>query len=295
MNQENKKTALAIMAAGLGSRYQGGIKQIAPVGPNGEIIIEYSVRDALEAGFNRVVLIIRKDIEDDFRQVLGSKLEKLCAQHNAELVYAFQELNDVPVEVPAGRSKPWGTGHAIICAKKALDVPFLVINADDYYGKTTYQQMHDFMMDEDEALGLAAFVMVNTLSDNGGVSRAVIRVNGDDVTKLDEKKGLVKTESGAKTGDEVYPLDTLVSMNMFALTPDFLEKLEQGFDGFLVNMEDELKDEYLLPSFVDECLAEGTVTVKAVPTSEKWLGVTFSEDLPAVQQAFVKLHEDGIY
>ena len=295
MNKENKKTALAIMAAGLGSRYKGGIKQIAPVGPNGEIIIEYSVRDALEAGFNRVVLIIRRDIEEDFRQVLGSKLEKLCRDHDAELVYTFQELDNVPIAVPEGRTKPWGTGHAVISAADALDMPFLVINADDYYGKTTYQEMHDFMMQTDTDLGLAAFLVGNTLSENGGVSRAVVQIDGDNVTKLVETKGLERCGDAAKAGDKIYPLDTFVSMNMFALTPAFLEKLKEGFSGFLANMEDGLTDEYLLPGMIDQCIADGTAVLKSVPTHEKWLGVTFSDDLPAVQEAFRKLHENGVY
>ena len=176
-----RKTSLLIMAAGIGSRFGGGIKQLEPVGLHDEIIMDYSIHDALEAGFNKIILVIRKDIEADFRERIGNRLEKICGRLGVELVYAFQDMNDVPGEVPAGRRKPWGTGQAVLAAKGLIQEPFAVINADDYYGKEALRQLHDWLVLDhaDTAIAMAGFILKNTLSENGGVTRGVCKVKGN--------------------------------------------------------------------------------------------------------------------
>ena len=192
------KTTLLIMAAGIGSRFGGGIKQLAPVGPNGEIIMDYSIHDAIKAGFNKVVFIIRKDIEKDFREIIGNRIEAICADHGVEIGYAFQALDALPAgySVPEGRSKPWGTGQAVLAAKDLLTEPFVVINADDYYGKVAFKELHNFLVNEadDTKFCMAGFQLKNTLSDNGGVTRGVCQVNADNyLTDVVETGDIVKT------------------------------------------------------------------------------------------------------
>ncbi len=297
------KTTLVIMAAGIGSRYGGGIKQLAAVGPNGEILMDYSIHDAIAAGFNKIIFIIRHDIEEAFREVIGNRIEKICADLGVEVAYAYQALDDLPdnATLPEGRSKPWGTGQAVLACRDILHEPFAVINADDYYGKQAYVLLHDFLEQYDpahpEKLCMAGFVLKNTLSDNGAVTRGICRMNDAGyLTGVDETKGIEKTADGAQAGGKVLDVDSLVSMNMWGLSPEFMGLLKDGFVEFFDKAEgDMLKSEYLLPIFIDELLQAGKVSVQVLKTSDKWFGVTYQEDKPAVQQAFAQLIADGVY
>ena len=301
------KTALVIMAAGIGSRFGGGIKQLEPVGPNGEIIMDYSIHDAVEAGFDKIVFIIRKDIEKDFREAIGNRMEELCAAKGVEIGYAFQEMSDIPhgFSVPKGRKKPWGTGQAVLACKDIVKEPFAVINADDYYGKEAFVKIHEFLQDytpdRANAFCMAGFILKNTLSENGGVTRGVCKVDSDGfLTGVDETSNIVKTADGAavEADGNLSPIDELsnVSMNMWGLTPEFISMLEEGFSVFFENMEgNEEKAEYLLPIYIDELLQEDLVSVKVLETADRWFGVTYKEDKPVVVDSFRKLIEDGIY
>lgn len=298
-----KKTALVIMAAGIGSRFGKGIKQLAPVGPNGEIIMDYSIHDALEAGFNKVVFIIRKDIEEEFRSVIGNKIEKIT-----EVEYAFQSLEDLPdgFEKPADRTKPWGTGQAVLAAKKVLSEPFMVINADDYYGKEAYVKVHDYLVQEQPEDGMmhicmAGFRLGNTLSDNGSVTRGICHIENGALTGVTETHDIYKTEAGAETRSEegqaeALDVNSLVSMNMWGLTPAFMDTLEKGFTEFLSELKPgEIKKEYLLPEMIDRLIKAGTAKVDVLDTKDTWFGVTYQEDKASVTAAFEKLVKDGVY
>lgn len=296
------KTALIIMAAGIGSRFGGGIKQLEPVGPNGEIIMDYSIHDALEAGFDRIVFIIRKDIEADFREVIGDRIEAVCAQRGVSVGYAFQSLQDVPegVQVPAERTKPWGTGQAVLCAAELVDCPFAVINADDYYGKEAFIKLHDFLCKEaiPGAYCMAGFILKNTLSENGGVTRGLCQVDGKGyLTNVTETRNIVKTEDGAAVNGEKVDPDTYVSMNMWGLGPEFMDTLREGFVEFFrtAAVADPLKAEYLLPIYIGQLLQQGKVSVRVLETRDKWFGVTYREDKPAVVESFRQLIDAGVY
>ncbi|EET60175.1 hypothetical protein BRYFOR_07735 [Marvinbryantia formatexigens DSM 14469] len=303
MNSEKRRTALVIMAAGIGARFGGGIKQLAPVGPCGEIIMDYSIHDAIEAGFNKIVFIIRKDIEKDFREVIGNRIEEVCRKADVEVAYTFQSLEDLPegVTVPEGRTKPWGTGQAVLCCRDIIKEPFAVINADDYYGKQAYIRLHDFLQEyspeEPYRFCMAGFILKNTLSDNGGVTRGICRVNENGFLEdVVETHDIVKTAQGAEA--DGVPVDTgsHVSMNMWGLTPEFMGLLEEGFTSFFRDISGkELKAEYLLPTYIGELLREKKVTVEMLETTDKWFGVTYKDDKPAVMEAFKKLIADGVY
>ncbi len=299
-----KNTTLVIMAAGLGSRFGGGIKQLEPVGPNGEIIMDYSIHDALEAGFNKVVFIIRRDLEEDFKRVIGSRIEKV-----ADVEYAYQELDALPAgyDVPEGRKKPWGTGHAVLSVKGIVKEPFLVINADDYYGKEAFHRIHDYMvreMDEEAAIYdmcMAGFILSNTLSENGSVTRGVCRLNEDGTLgEVTETYDIEQRGNGLFANDEegnpvlVSP-GQYVSMNMWGLSPAFLDELEQGFPEFLDRAKGNLKAEYLLPKIIDRLIQEGKASVKVLETRDKWFGVTYQEDKAAVVASIRTLIEKGVY
>ncbi len=286
------RKTLVILAAGIGSRYGGGIKQLEPVGPNGEIIIDYSIHDAIRAGFNKIVFIIRHSIEADFREVIGNRIEALCEPLGIEVRYAFQELEDVPIPVPEGRTKPWGTGHAVLCCRELIHEPFAVINADDYYGRNGFVKAASFL--ETEQYGLIGYVLKNTLSDNGGVTRGLCDVIGGRLIGIDETKNIVKTPRGIRAGDMALAPSMLVSMNFWCLPASFLSVLEKGFPEFLQNLTDPLKDEYLLPNIVDSLLKVGT-PVSVIPTNDAWFGVTYKEDKPSVVESFRKLYEAGVY
>ena len=298
------KTTLVIMAAGIGSRFGGGIKQLAAVGPNGEIIMDYSIHDAIEAGFNKIVFIIRHDIEQAFREAIGDRIERICAGLGVELGYAFQELDALPagVSVPEGRTKPWGTGQAVLACKDQLDGPFAVINADDYYGKEAFVQLYNFLQGYDAAkpgeLCMAGFVLKNTLSDNGAVTRGICRMDENAfLTGVDETSGIEKTaDGGAAAGGRAIDAESLVSMNMWGLTPEFIDRLEAGFKGFLGGLkEGDVKSEYLLPTVIDGMIQSGEASVKVLETHDKWFGVTYAEDKDVVVNALRALHESGGY
>ena len=302
------KITLVIMAAGIGSRFGGGIKQLAPVGLNGEIIMDYSIHDAIEAGFNKIVFIIRKDIKDAFKEAIGDRIEKICKDLDVEIAYAYQELNELPegVELPAGRTKPWGTGQAVLACKEVLHEPFAVINADDYYGKEAYVKVHDYLVQDHPQDGpmhicMAGFRLGNTLSDNGSVTRGVCHIEGGKLVGVTETHNIFKTADGAETRNDdgtAETLDTksLVSMNMWGLTPEFMEILEKGFVEFLGGIkEGDIKKEYLLPELIDQLIHSGKAAVDVLETKDEWFGVTYQEDKASVQAAFKKLTDDGVY
>ena len=297
------KTALVIMAAGIGSRFGGGIKQLAAVGPNGEIIMDYSIHDAIEAGFDKIVFIIRHDIEEAFKEAIGDRIEKICADLGVEIDYAFQALENVPegYSVPEGRSKPWGTGQAVLACKGIIKEPFAVINADDYYGKEAFVQLHSFLQGytpaEPGKLSMAGFVLKNTLSDNGAVTRGICQMNDQHyLTGVLETSGIEKTAEGAAAGGKTIDVESLVSMNMWGLTPEFVDLLDAGFVEFFEKAApaNPLKAEYLLPIYIDELLHADKVSVKVLPTHDKWFGVTYAEDKQIVIDSFAKLVADGV-
>ena len=299
-------TTLVVMAAGIGSRFGGGIKQLEPVGPGGEIIMDYSIHDAMEAGFNKVVFIIRRDLEADFRRIIGDRIAKVV-----DIEYAYQELTDVPqwYKLPQGRVKPFGTGQAILSAAGCVHEPFAVINADDYYGKEGFGLLHGYMTKEMNVSGrpydmcMAGFVLKNTLSDNGGVTRGVCKADADGyLTDIEEtyeirmlEDGTLSALDGHKNPCRVEP-DQIVSMNMWGLTPDFMEVLREGFPEFLKNLApDDIKSEYLLPSIIGDCIRSGKGTVKVLASRDRWFGVTYKEDKPVVVESIRRLIADGIY
>ena len=298
------KSTLVVMAAGIGSRFGGGIKQLAPVGPSGEIIMDYSIYDAMEAGFDKVVFVIRKDLEKDFKEVIGNRIEKIV-----DVAYAYQEVSDIPVaykEAYADRTKPWGTGQAILCCKDVVKEPFLVINADDYYGKQAYVEAYNHLVAEQKKsdkiqISMVGFVLGNTLSENGGVTRGVCKVDEHQMlTDIVETKNIVKTETGAairtEDGDVKIDVESPVSMNMWGLQPEFFSILESGFDEFLQNCgEDYIKAEYLLPTIVGDLLSKGKAEVTVLQSKDKWFGVTYKEDKDAVMASVRGLVDAGVY
>jgi choline kinase len=303
-----KETTLVIMAAGIGSRYGGGIKQLESVGPSGEIIMDYSIYDALEAGFNKIVFIIRKDLEKDFKEIIGNRIEKI-----ARVKYAYQELDNLPNGFikPNYRTKPWGTGHALLCAKDVIHDPFVVINADDYYGKEGFVKIHDYLVKQMNSdaecldICMAGFQLGNTLSENGGVTRGICEIKTDGtLTRVTEtyeikvqtkftKFATGKTESGTFVD---LSLEQNVSMNMWGLSPAFIKELENGFPLFLSSIkEGDGKAEYLLPKIVDQLIQTGKAKVKVLETHDNWFGVTYKEDKPFVSSAVKKLVVEGAY
>jgi len=290
------------MAAGIGSRYGGGIKQLAQMDEAGHIIMDYSIHDAIDAGFDKVVFIIRKDIKDEFYEVIGKRIDAVCHAHGVETAYAFQELIDLPegYSVPEGRTKPWGTGQAVLAAKDCIDGPFVVINADDYYGKEAFKTLHDYLVEGhgDTEYCMAGFILKNTLSDNGGVTRGVCSVDENDfLTDVNETSNIVKTADGAEADGKVIDVNSHVSMNMWGLSPAFMQILEDGFVEFLNKdaRENPLKSEYLLPILIGDLLQDGKVSVKVLETQDKWFGVTYAEDKDTVVAAFADLIDKGVY
>ena len=300
-----KDTALVIMAAGIGSRFGGGIKQLEPVGPNGEIIMDYSIHDAMEAGFNKVIFIIRRDLEKDFKEIIGHRIEKLLP-----VEYAYQELEDLPAgyEVTPERTKPWGTGQAVLSVKGMVDGPFLVINADDYYGREGFRRIHDYMAEHMDSqseiydICMGGFVLSNTLSDNGTVTRGVCQVDEEGyLTNVTETYNIQMKEDGLHATDESGAPVTIspsqpVSMNMWGLPASFVQELEKGFPVFLDNLkEGDIKSEYLLPKIIDNLVQNKKARVTVLDTPDKWFGVTYREDKQAVTDAIRGLIESGVY
>lgn len=273
---------LVIMAAGLGSRY-GGLKQAAPLGPNGEMIIDFSVYDAAEAGFDRAVIIIRPDIEKDFRELCGRRIEK-----KIDVEYVIQHPDSClgKYTTPETRQKPWGTGQAILCTRDVVKNPFLVINADDYYGKSVYKMMFDHM-NQNSGMCLAGYRLGNTLSDSGAVTRGVCEVENGFLSKITECTGLDKNTD--------LPSDTIVSMNMWGLDTGVFDYLEKEFSAFLDEHIDDPKTEFCLPTIIDKRMRDENKTVTVLETSEKWYGVTYMDDAPAVKSALSDLVDKGLY
>lgn len=291
------KTTLLIMAAGIGSRFGEGIKQLEPVDSNNHIIMDYSIHDAIEAGFNEVIFIIRKDIKKEFKKVIGNRITDTCAKYNVTVDYAFQNINDIPGTLPEGRTKPWGTGQAVLSAKNIIDSPFVVINADDYYGKAAFKAVHEFLINGGKSC-MAGFVLKNTLSDNGSVTRGICKMDSDNnLTEIIETKNIIKTEYGAVADDQVLDIDSLVSMNMWGLTPDFLEILEEGFKEFFDKevCQDPFKSEYLIPVFIGQLLEQGKMNVKVLRTDDTWYGMTYKEDVITVKERFSEMLENNYY
>ena len=298
-----KEPILVIMAGGMGSRY-GGPKQIDPVGDNGEIIIDFSAFDAIEAGFKRIIFITKKELEADMREIIGDKVAK-----HAEVKFVIQDLSIIPegYTVPDGRTKPWGTGHAILCCIDEIDAPFAVINADDYYGKDAYVQIYQYLKnvpDEDAAdYAMVGYLLENTVTDNGSVARGVCEVNENGyLTKITERTKIMKYQGGiAFTEDEkeytMLPDPCTVSMNFWGFTPRILKTLRDDFPAFLEKAAatNPMKGEYLLPSIVGDELAAGRCSVKVLTCRDKWYGVTYKEDKPQVVAALKALKDAGKY
>lgn len=300
----SQNLTLLIRAAGIGSRY-GGIKQIDSVGPNGELIIHYSVYDAIRSGFNRVIFLIRHDIEQVFRERIGQAVEK-----SINVEYAFQETSMLPAgfTVPQGRVKPWGTGHAVLCCKDKITGNFLDINADDFYGLESYQQMAKFLATATDSIpatyALPGYTMKNTLSENGFVSRGICQVDQDgyltDLVEhkhVEEKDGKLQSlsEDGITWTEVSY--DNHVSMNMWGLTPNFITELKTQFPKFLTEKvpQNPEKAEFLLPNIIGKMAKEDRAKVKVLSTGEKWFGVTYQEDRPRIIESIKQLIASGAY
>ena len=315
----DKKATLVIMAAGIGSRFGGGIKQLEPVGPHGEIIVDYSIIDAIQAGFDKVIFVIRKELETDFREVIGNRI-----QEKIEVAYAYQEIEDLPGDyatVFTDRIKPWGTGQAILACRDLVQEPFVVINADDYYGRSAYSSAYGYLTrdanefcqeDSDEKgspeMAMVSFILKNTLSDFGTVTRGICERNAQGYLA-----SIVETGNIAKRGskavvleeDQEKPvnLESLVSMNMWCFFPNFFQKLEIGFEAFLGELAKDksqggnayLKAEYLIPTIVGNLLEKGEVRVKVLESKDQWFGVTYKEDKERVMSEIQKLIQGGMY
>lgn len=295
---ETTKTTLVLMAAGLGSRYKGGIKALAPVGPNGEIIMDYSVHDAIEAGFGKIVFVIRKEIEEDFVELIFNRVKAVCDECGVEAVYVLQNMDDVPVPIDYERTKPWGTCHAVLAARNVIDEPFCVLNADDFYGKMAFRKINYFLnhTTNDNELCMAGFKIMNTLSENGGVTRGVCSLDEHGcLSNIRETRHIVRCGNAAEADGEMIAPNTCASMNMWGMPKAMIDVLAKGFEEFLKNMQDPMTSEFLLPVFLGDQLRRGNLTIKVLPTSDHWFGVTYIEDHPIVVGEINKLIKRGIY
>lgn len=297
------KPVLVVLAAGMGSRY-GGLKQIDALGGNGEAILDYSIYDAYQAGFRTAVILIKEAIKEDFMATVGKRL----ASSPMEIRYAYQELDKLPAgySVPEGRVKPFGTGHAIICAGEEVgDAPFVVINADDFYGRTAFQKMYEFLSTATDPFGycMVGYELGKTVTDNGSVARGVCSTDANgNLTTITERTRIEKypggihfTEDGENWTD--LPADTTVSMNFMGFMPSFLEEAKELFPRMLdeILAKNPLKGEYFLPAIVQQMLTEGRATMKVLTSPDKWYGVTYAADKPVVVAALKKMTEDGVY
>lgn len=293
-----KNVTLVVMAAGIGSRFGGGIKQLEPMGPNGEIIMDYSIYDAIQAGFNKVVFVIRKDLEKDFDEIIGQRIKK-----KIHVEYAFQEIDDIPEkykETFKNRTKPWGTGQAILACKNLINEPFLVINADDYYGKEAYVEAYQYLTQEHKSdvlpLCMVGFVLKNTLSDNGGVTRGICKEENHRLVDIVETHNIEHVDGKAVTEGKELDLESVVSMNMWGLYPELFDILETGFDEFIGNLDKtDLKSEYLLPTIIGDLLEEKKVSVEVLKSNDEWFGVTYKEDKEYVKENIHNLIHKGFY
>lgn len=294
-----KQPTLVVLAAGMGSRF-GGLKQMTPVDNQGNSILHYSIYDAIQAGFGKVVFVIKKAIEEDFRQITAG-LEK-----HIDVAYAFQEVDMLPsgFQVPEGRTKPWGTGHAVLCAKDEVDGPFTVINSDDFYGRGAYMAIADFLRQphSDREYAMVGFLLKNALTENGSVARGVCELQGGNLAKVTERTKIFKRGSDAaytEDGEHFVPLsgDTVVSMNFWGYQPSMMEELERRFPLFLEERlpKDPEKCEFYLPFATDALIQEGSASVRVLKTDETWYGVTYREDLPTVVDAIAAMRRNGRY
>ena len=300
-----KKPVLVVMAAGMGSRY-GGLKQLDPVGEHGQLIIDYSIYDAKRAGFETVVFVIKRAIEADFKAAIGDRLSQVM-----EVRYAYQELEDLPAgyAVPEGRTKPWGTAHAVRSARRVVEGPFAVINADDYYGPEAFREIYDYLLTHPDTKDTYEYAMVgylvgNTVTEHGSVARGVCREDGDhylqevvERTRIEKDGANARyTEDGGETWTAL-PGDTIVSMNLWGFTSSFLSETERRFPAFLEETlkSNPLKGEYFLPSVVSALIEEGRARVKVLRSGDKWYGVTYQEDRPVVVQAIADMTARGLY
>jgi NDP-sugar pyrophosphorylase family protein len=280
---ENMKTELVVLAAGMGSRF-GSLKQMAAFGPHGETIIDYSLYDAKQAGFDRAVVIIKRVIEKDFRELVGKRIEKIM-----DVEYAFQEFEKVPAPytVHPDRVKPLGTGHALLCAKDLIKAPFCIINSDDFYGRESYNLIHNHLLTQPDCC-MAGYRLGNTLTEQGAVNRGICRVDeGGYLADIVETTGITR-ESG-------IPEDSVASMNMWGMTPDVLPLLEEDFTRFMATLSDPIKGEHYIPTFMDDMIKAGKVRVRVIPTPAKWHGVTYKEDAEALRAALAEMYEAGLY
>lgn len=292
------KTTLVVMAAGIGSRYGAGIKQLAKMDKNGYTIIDYSIYDAKEAGFDKVVFIIRPDIKEDFKEIIGDRISKII-----EVDYAYQTLDlGEKYQVPSDRKKPWGTVHAVLAAKDLVDEPFLIINADDYYGKNVFKDFHKFLTDTNNQkkgklqIAMAGYKLKNTLSDNGSVTRGVSVGNEDNkLVKIIETHEIALEKNGKISSKEnldsdLLNLETIVSMNMWATFPKFIDLCQEYFEKYLEKNKNNLEEaEYVLPEMIGEFLQEDIAQITILPTNDKWIGITYKEDLEPAQEEFKKM------
>lgn len=290
------KITLVVLAAGLGSRF-GGLKQMEPLGPNGETLLDYSVYDAYQAGFEKVVFVIREFFADDFREKVGRRVESFM-----EVEYVFQEVNiDVPGIEIVEREKPWGTNHAVLVCKDVVDEPFAVINSDDYYGKDGFVKVAQFLKNEvaEDRYALIGYILKNTLSDSGTVNRGVCQTNDQgNLISIEEVLKIQRNEDGRvirqDKGSELSE-DSIVSMNFWGFHPSYFARLESGFHDFVRKNKDNPTAEYYIPVLIDEMINNGEIELKVIPSHDHWYGVTYMQDADRVREAFVKLHQSGAY
>ena len=289
----NKDITLVVMAAGMGSRF-GGLKQIEPIGPKGEVLLDFSVFDAKKAGFTKVVFVIKHAIEKDFKEMVGKRIAKAI---NVE--YVFQEIDVLPdgYTCPADRQKPWGTAHAILCCKDVVKEPFAVVNADDFYGRSAFMKMAEFLKGDGDNYCMVGFRLANTLTENGYVSRGVCETENGNLKSVTERTKISDckyTEDDGATWHELSP-DTVVSMNLWGFRPDIFGYIESGFKAFLDEKMNVPKSEYYLPTVVSGLIESGEKDVKVLIAEDKWYGVTYKEDKETVVSAIAKMVSDGLY
>ena len=289
----NKDITLVVMAAGMGSRF-GGLKQIEPIGPKGEAILDFSVYDAVKAGFTKVVFVIKHAIEKDFKEFVGNRIEK-----KVKVEYVFQEIDKLPegYNCPEGREKPWGTAHAILCCKDVVKEPFAVVNADDFYGRSAFVKMAEFLKSDSDDYAMVGFRLVNTLTENGYVSRGVCDIEKGELKSVTERTKIMDckyTEDDGATWTAL-PEDTVVSMNLWGFRPDVFRFIETGFKKFLDEKINVPKSEYYLPAVVSERIENGEKSVKVLIAEDKWYGVTYKEDKQVVVDAIGKMVTSGLY
>ena len=289
----SKDIALVVMAAGMGSRF-GGLKQLEPITDNGKVLLDFSVYDAVEAGFTKVVFVIKHEIEEDFKRLVGDRISK-----KVKTEYVFQEINDLPegFSCPADRSKPWGTSHAILCCKDVINEPFAVVNADDFYGKSAFKKMAKVLREDNDDYYMVGYHLVNTITENGSVSRGVCEIENGTLKKITERTKIVDCKYTEDDGVNwtVLPEDTIVSMNLWGFKTDIFKYLEEGFKEFLREKINVPKSEFLLPFTVAQLIESGTKQVKVLSSEDKWYGVTYKEDKPDVVAAINGMIDAGMY